>query len=229
MSDKCPLCNGVGFIITEQNGYIYANPCECTLKKDNLERLKLSGINPDIFNKQNFDTFKIDDAYQKDMKDKGMRFCNQEERKFFYAGGQVGCGKTHLCTAVLKNFYDKAYPFKYVVYGAVISELKALSNEYEDYTKLMSNLCEVKVLYIDDLFKGAINEGKINNADVKHVFKLINERYINQKITIISSEYWLDEVMNFDEAIGSRIKQMCGGFVCNIKREKERNQRLKVI
>lgn len=227
MNDKCPICNGIGFIMTNKDGYEYAKPCECTLKKNMLERLKLSGINPEILEKQTFDAFTVRDKYQQKMKDTALRFCEQEENRFFYIGGQVGCGKTHLCTAILKKFYDKAYPFRYVVYGSMISELKALSNMHEDYTKLMSGLCEVKVLYVDDFLKGAIKDGRVNDVDIKHLFTLINSRYISRKITIISSEYWLSEVTNFDEAIGSRIKQMCGGFSMEIGRDKARNYRLK--
>jgi DNA replication protein DnaC len=67
---------------------------------------------------------------------------------------------------------------------------------------------------------------KPSESDVKHTFELINMRLIRQDITIITSERSLSEIMGIDEALGSRIKQMCGEFTINIAKKDGRNYRL---
>ena len=43
----------------------------------------------------------------------------------------------------------------------------------------------------------------ITQGDINIAFEIINYRYINDLITIISSELLLDEIINIDEATGS--------------------------
>lgn len=64
------------------------------------------------------------------------------------------------------------------------------------------------MLYIDDFFKGKVSDGDINLA-----FTLINARYDRRCRTIISSEWSLAEILNLDEAIGSRIRQRAESYL----------------
>ena len=79
----------------------------------------------------------------------------------------------------------------------------------------------VKVLYIDDFLKGTATE-----ADRNIAFDLLNARYIKPSLlTIISSEWTISRVLDWDEAIGSRIAERSKGCVLNITGSK--NYRLK--
>lgn len=225
---ECDICKDVGWLTKMDGGYEFTYPCECTIKKQMIDSLERSGITEDVLHKQTFETFKVDADYQKLMKNKAMGFCNQKENTFFFVGGQVGCGKTHICTAICKLHYDLAQPFYYVMYGDVVNKLKALAMDEENYSNYLNSLNKVKVLFIDDLFKGKgkSNDG-ITDADVKHLFKIINNRYLSNKVTIISSERTLQEVLLIDQGIGSRIKEKCGEFAVSIGDDIKRNYRLK--
>ena len=50
------------------------------------------------------------------------------------------------------------------------------------------------------------------------MFEIINYRYINKLPIIVSSEYSIDELLNFDEAIGSRIYEMCKDYLVEIEK-----------
>ncbi len=221
---NCEVCKDKGFVLETMNGYEYAKPCKCKIQADLKADLRRSGLDDKMLERMSFDRYEAVEDFQQRAKSTAYQYSQQAEVKGFYIGGQVGCGKTHLCTAICNEFYKQGKPFRYVIYGEMIRELKALVNDAEDYNRLMNRLCQVKILYIDDMFKGGTSE-----ADIKHFFRLINSRYISQKTTIISSELMLNEVMAIDEAIGSRIKQMCGKFVLNIAKVRERNYRLKVV
>lgn len=80
------------------------------------------------------------------------------------------------------------------------------------------------MLYIDDFFK--TQQGtNVTPADVKLAFELLNWRYIKNKITIFSSERFIQDIMNIDESL-SRIFEKAKIRV-SIKADKNRNYRLK--
>jgi len=225
---SCNICKDVGWLTKMDGGYEFTYPCECTIKKQMVESLERSGISEEVLHKQIFETFKTDADYQKLMKNKALGFCNQNENTFFFVGGQVGCGKTHICTAICKLYYDLVQPFYYVLYGEMMTKLKANAMDEEVYDKYLYSINNIKVLFIDDLFKGKGKSGDgITEADIKHLFRVINYRYLNNKVTIISSEKTLQEILLIDQGIGSRIKEKCGQFAVSIGDDIKRNYRLK--
>ena len=81
-------------------------------------------------------------------------------------------------------------------------KLKATVNDDSEYERLIRPLKTCDVLYIDDLYKGGASE-----ADKKLAFELLNYRYNGKLITIISTERLIPDLLNIDEATGSRIYQ----------------------
>ena len=77
-----------------------------------------------------------------------------------------------------------------------------------------------RILVIDDLFKNGAAD-----ADVRIIFEILNYRYLNRLPIIISSEMVSFELLDIDEAIGSRIREMCKDRITDICGE-EYNQRL---
>ena len=71
-------------------------------------------------------------------------------------------------------------------------------------------------LYIDDLFKGALVGNDIAQQDKQIMFDIINERYVRNLPTIISSEYSLNQIAKSDEAIGSRIFEMLNPYIIKV-------------
>ena len=59
-------------------------------------------------------------------------------------------------------------------------------------------------------------------------FEIINHRIIDrEKVTIISSEKTLDQLMEYDEATMSRIYQKAGRYKISIAKDKSKNYRLR--
>ena len=87
-----------------------------------------------------------------------------------------------------------------------------------------------QVLYIDDLFKiGKGQDGRKQrptSADVNLAFEILNYRYNKPTcITIISSELYAEDILDIDEAIGSRIYERAK--IVNISNDRAKNQRIK--
>ena len=66
--------------------------------------------------------------------------------------------------------------------------------------KIIGRYKNCRVLLLDDLFKGSITSSYTNT-----VFELLNFRYFNDLPFIVSSELCVRKLMEFDEAIGSRL------------------------
>ena len=95
-----------------------------------------------------------------------------------------------------------------------------LDSEY--YKKFISKFQNCDILLSDDLFKG-----KVNDSDVNIMFEIINYRYINNLPMIINSEFLIDRLLYIDEAIGSRIYEMCRDYLVQIKHDIKNNYRLR--
>lgn len=93
-----------------------------------------------------------------------------------------------------------------------------------NYIKQLDKYTNTKILFLDDFLKG-----KQNEADLKYIFEVINTRYLKKKPMIISTEKSPKELLAFDEAVGSRIIEMCGGINGNIVlfKGKDLNYRLR--
>ena len=90
----------------------------------------------------------------------------------------------------------------------MIKELKKDVFSQDGTKEMLNDLINVPVLYIDDLFKGAVSE-----QDVSLMFDLLNHRYNANKTTIITSERTVEELANIDVALAGRIKERCGKYL----------------
>jgi DNA replication protein DnaC len=64
---------------------------------------------------------------------------------------------------------------------------------------------------------------------MKHIYPIVNQRYINHKPTIYSSECNANMLMDLDEALGGRIIESCKDNIIIFKYCKENNYRMEGI
>lgn len=192
--------------------------------RESLHSIEKSGLS-DVMKKFTFDSFTANTDWQKYIKNRAKAFVNSHENKWFYIGGQVGCGKTHICTAITIDLFMQGKSGLYMLWRDKTSELKGLMNT-ENYDKKIDGLKKAEVLYIDDFLKTP-NKNKPSSADINLAFEILNYRYINKLITVISSEWILSEVIDFDEATGSRIKELTGDYLLTVSRKSTKNYRLR--
>ena len=216
----CERCGDTGLVDIVADGRAMMARCECDARRKTLLALKRSGMEKSV-EQFRFDNFCTEQAFQRLMKERCERFLAQDEQRFLYIGGQSGCGKTHIGTAVCAALLARGVEMAYITFPALMNELKSRVND-EDYAQTVRRYGTVPLLYIDDFMKF-----KPTQADIAHAFEVINLRVVNDRITVITSERELDEIVAADEALGGRIKQMCGEFAVGIGRGEGRNWRLK--
>lgn len=238
----CRLCKNKGFIAEVQYqeysqcyNTMYVD-CRCRKIHSALRRLHNSGLK-DVVKRYAFDTYDATEEWQRQMKDTAQKFLSDgSANHWLFMGGQNGCGKSHLCTAVAIQYIREGYDVKYMLWLDEVNKIKAVIKENQEYYKAMKELKEAQVLYIDDLFKnGKDDNGQVKAptaADIKIAFEILNYRYNRADlITIISSERSLQELCDIDSALGGRIAERTknGDYCVVIKKDIKRNYRLKGI
>lgn len=212
---KCSKCKDTTWIVGEQGAY---TRCSC-YTEEYLSRLwKNFGVKiQDIKLLREYEPY---NELTKKARDKAAEYIRSFEdikdtrENGFALLGQPGAGKTHIVLAIGKALLEKQIQVVYMPYLEVIKELKALAMYQEDYEKLLIRYTRAKVLIIDDLFKDKVKKGRIaaelSETDMKHIYPILNYRYLNYLPTIISSECTPNMLLELDEALGGRILETTG-------------------
>ena len=211
LSYECPDC--------KDTGYIDGNKCHC-FKRSIINALYEQSNLKDILENENFGTFNLR-LYKNDCLDSatGMtpldnisraiqtskEFINNFDKEFknLFIYGATGVGKTFLTNCIAKELIDKSHS---VVYISAIKLFDILADNAfgrggTDIEQQYANIFDCDLLIIDDL-----GTELVNNFSVSQLFNCINERYLNQKSVIISSNLSISDLRDmYSERIFSRI------------------------
>lgn len=218
----CPVCkNKMKTAFVDDYGEFSLRECECKVKRKALVNIHKSGITEDL-RRKTFDTYASNDEWQKDLKKLAYDYFENGSGNWFYIGGQSGCGKTHICTAICNKFLNHGKSIRYILWRDYSRQMSA--NRFsENYFKITDDIMQYDVIYIDDFLKSSKPVNEIDFA-----FELINAAYVRKKRLIISSEFLLSDLYKLDEAVSGRIKELSGKFIVQIPKNSERNYRLKL-
>lgn len=232
----CTACKNKGFISypMEQPSGFYElawRECKCRKIRRTIQALNRSGL-ADVVHDYTLDKYKVTEPWQQTILDSARDYLasTDERTNWFFFGGQTGAGKTHICTAISVALLKRGNEVKYMLWRDEASRLKGMVND-PGYAEAVKEYKTVDVLYIDDLFKTGRDEQQMKQrptrADVNLAFEIINARGAANKITIISSECTLADLIDIDEAVGGRIKQKCGRNCWSIDPDRTKNYRLR--
>ena len=223
---NCRLCKNRGYYAKiNANGDFTLQECKCIATRGTMQKAQKSGLGM-VLSSLTFDKYEAKEEWQKDIKDKAIKFATDKGNKWFFIGGQVGAGKTHICTAICGNFIKQGKNVKYMLWTDESKRLKAIVNDDAEYSKAVEELKTVDVLYIDDFLKVKAGE-KPTAGDINLAFEILNRRMINNEITVISSEKTIFDLMDVDEALMSRVYQKTGEYKINIEKDVNKNYRLR--
>lgn len=133
--------------------------------------------------------------------------------------GKPGTGKTHLAAAICHSLVNNLVP---VIFGNVNSLLGRIKQTYdkdsnESETDIINELICIPLLIIDDLGKEYAKRDQNGWSWVhQKLYEVINSRYEDNKPLIVTTNLSLKELeQRTDEAIVSRIVEMCQGVNCD--------------
>ncbi len=225
----CPKCKDQeGEFYRDENGDEFWRDCECVIKK-RVERLMMSSQITDEFRKKGFKNFECEGKAEKVVqafscaRDYAKEFQKNESTRVNSIAllGRPGCGKTHLLMAVSNNLISMGIEVTYFPWVEGFDDLKS---DFTQLSEKINRLQRTRVLFIDDMFKG---REEPTDFQIEKLFAIVNYRYLENKPILVSSERTIAEMCGYDEAIGSRLNEMCGRFKVIIKGGIELNHRLR--
>lgn len=227
----CPKCLNKGRIATIGNNLMTISQCSCMAIRKSVDRIRRSGLS-DLLDIYNFDKYKCEETWQQVVKDKAQSFV-ESDASLFMISGTTGSGKSMICTSISKELLNKCFDLKYMVWTTESLSLKQYKlNDIDKYNKLMDEIKNIDVLYIDDFLKVGKNE-EPTTADMNIAREIIDYRYMKalsdkskRWVTILSTERTLDEIIDLDASIGGRIKEIVGEYLITLTGE-DKNYRLK--
>lgn len=225
------IIENVNDVATER--FVYLKKCSCLVKKEFEINMRRSGMNQ-ILDKVLNEKYETKYDWQKEYHDLMTKFVKSKDTGFIMSG-QTGSGKTLLMGKALLNLLHLGKEVHYLDWRNDFT--KKLVNQYnkqdENHLKYMDYLCNVEVLYIDDLFKvlgNSIDDISKKYAQLDIADTIISRRCESKhKKTIITMELFPDDIANIDSSFQGRLLQMLSfkneNWVCMNKNE-ERNIRV---
>lgn len=228
----CKECLNRGYMnFLNEDHEIKQRLCNCHNKRISHNRLKRLGLLTQV-ERCTFDTYKTTSSWQEKIKALALQYKDNclTTLNWFYIGGQSGAGKTHLCSAIIKELIEQMCEVQYMPWRDSLQRIKANTMNDRERQELFEPLKKAQILYIDDFLKPTYSvEGISKNptdADINTAFELLNYRYNNNLITIISSELDIQQATEIDEATGGRIKEKAGGYCLRLNKDSKKNYRL---
>lgn len=199
----CPECLNRGYFVRLKDGRRINQECRCMKIRRDMRRIRVSGLE-NLIERYTLENWRCVEDWQKKALERVAGFI-AAPTGWMVICGSVGAGKSHLCSAAAVELLKTGRSTRYVVWAEFAARAKACANFADDYSTLVDPLKAANVLYIDDFLKTG-KAAEPTAADIRLAFEIINARYNDYgKITILSTELPISRIMEYDEALGSRI------------------------
>lgn len=220
----CPFCKNRGCIAEIRDNSVAMVRCSCMDTRSSLQRAEASGLK-NLLPLYTLDRFQTPEPWQIVAKQKAEQYL-QEQKGWFVMSGAVGSGKSHLCVAICGELLKHGRSVQYLMWRDQIRALKSYDGDIDERNDQLRKYKTADVLYIDDFLKCGKNEVP-TKADTDVALEILMARY-NQpdKLTVISTERSISELLELDEALGSRIYERSKGF-CLRNTGTDKNWRLR--
>ena len=229
----CPICHNQGLLYRrdENTGTLLSWQCTCKKERAAIRTKQANGA-PKKSEHQTFDTYNADTDWRQEFKQSAMSFtqnCIDGSLGWFFIGGQPGSGKTHLANAIQNVLIGADKRVLYMSWREESARLKALLNS-DGYTPAVQKYKAAEVLFIDDFLKTRREANGTyclpTDGDMNLAFEIIKYRDENNLVTVLTSEFTVNAIHEFDQSVGGRIKQRCGAYCFNILPDSGKDYRL---
>lgn len=191
----------------KDTGVVAGKDCECLKKEISRLMAKLSGVDIANFPKFNEDysCFEDEKSAKKiyELMFKFVKELDSVSKDNVLLVGDTGVGKTHLMQCMASLAIQKGYMVKYTTAFNFNQEmLKYHIANLDAKEDIINPYLKSDILFIDDLG----SENKINSVTNEYLYLVLNERMLNHKKTVITTNLNLKQIQDsYGERIFSRL------------------------
>jgi DNA replication protein DnaC len=211
---RCPQCRDTGYL-----GDLLKEKCNCLIQQLADRSYRLSELSE--AEKENFAAFDANvfpgkpltgsnltqREYMEQLRsvlwDYQAAYPDNPKKNILFTG-KTGLGKTFLLNCLAKAILDKGGTVLKVTSYNLFEQLfgSSLQNSEDSSLILKDRIFSVNVLIIDDLG----TETRRNNFTAEELFNILNERYLQQKYTFLSTNLSLSDLREFySDRVTSRL------------------------
>jgi DNA replication protein DnaC len=211
---RCPQCRDTGYL-----GDLLKEKCNCLIQQLADRSYRLSELSE--AEKENFAAFDANvfpgkpltgsnltqREYMEQLRsvlwDYQAAYPDNPKKNILFTG-KTGLGKTFLLNCLAKAILDKGGTVLKVTSYNLFEQLfrSSLQNSEDSSLILKDRIFSVNVLIIDDLG----TETRRNNFTAEELFNILNERYLQQKYTFLSTNLSLSDLREFySDRVASRL------------------------
>lgn len=215
-TDECPFCHGLGWIIeVNSDGQTEAKSCKC--REEEIVRRKISFADiPPAYKDSQLSNFSL--SVYKDLGSKkvakaacdkvkayleNFEECRREGLGLYFYSSTKGSGKTRMAASLANKFLYSDI-VKFATSSQILNEIKRTYDRSSDQSEsdLLDALAMADILFVDD-FGSEKPTGWVNDK----LYHIINERYVNKKLTFFTSNSSIED-LDYDDRIKSRVQGM---------------------
>lgn len=215
-TDECPICKGLGWVLEiNEEGQVEAKSCKCREEEIMRRRISFAEIPPAYKDAylSNFSLSVYKDPESKNTAkaacDKVKTYlewfsgCKQDGLGLYFYSKTKGSGKTRMAASLAHKFLY-TYIVKFATSSKILTEIKRTYDKSSEQSEsdLLDALVTADILFIDD-FGNEKPTGWVNDK----LYHIVNERYINKKLTFFTSNSSIED-LDYDDRIKSRVQGM---------------------
>lgn len=198
----CSSCSGTGWELVVDKG---VRPCHCR-KNERRAKLLADACIPKLYSDSSLQTYQPSKGNLSQLRAFNYAHTFVRDYPFVDRGilfmGSVGVGKTHLSTGILRGLIEKGISCRFYEYRSLLKEIQ---NSYNPNTNtsemdILTPLIECEVIVLDELGAAKPSEWVQDTIGL-----VINARYNEKKLTILTTNYLDEGQSSMDETLGDRI------------------------
>lgn len=219
----CPLCEGIGRLVSVEEGRRVVRPCSCAREEQARQRLKNTGLPRALVESCTFAAFAATAPLLEKMKRTVMAYAEKPSGWLLLAG-QEGSGKTHLAVAAAAALSERDYDVCWMDWRFENGWLKRVDADPGERLRRIRRLQQCQVVLIDDLLRSA---DRPSTADLNLAMEILGYRYDNGLPTLLTTQWTPKKLSGMSTALTDRILERSRESLAVIPADQTYNMRLR--
>lgn len=198
----CSFCSGTGWEFIVDKG---VRPCPCR-SQERRDKLLADAHIPKLYSESSLQNYQPPKGNLSQLRAFNYAYNLVQNYPSVDRGilfmGSVGVGKSHLAIGILRSLIEKGISCRFYEYRALLKEIQNSYNPNTNTTEMniLAPLFEYEVIVLDELGAASPSQWVQDTIGL-----IINGRYNEKKLTILTTNYLDVGQSSADETLGDRI------------------------